>query len=118
MLWSFQSSIPFAGTGQLWDALSLINRDRFHVGKLSSPCGLYPTPTQTPVLLILVVLQYRCNVELYTLATRVGEGGTGAGGTRTCVQQVPHGLVLWKCHKLSGTNRVSLALPADPIVEE
>jgi hypothetical protein len=47
-----QSSIPFAGTGQLWDALELDSIEiDFHVGKLSSPCGLYPTPT--PVLLIL-----------------------------------------------------------------
>jgi hypothetical protein len=41
--------------------------------------------------------------------TRVGEGGTGAGGTRTCVCSAPHGLCNMEVSQIVWTNRVSLA---------
>jgi hypothetical protein len=69
----------------------------FHVGKLSSPRGLYPTRTQALCAIAIYLrdgaarswtsatLQNRRNVELYTLANRVGDGGTGTGAGRVSV---------------------------------
>jgi hypothetical protein len=69
----------------------------FHVGKLSSPRGLYPTRTQALCAIAIYLrdgaariwssatLQRRRKLELYTLANRVGDGGTGTSAGRTSI---------------------------------